>query len=631
MTVVSDDKERTLKERQKASFKLSRREDQQCDLGQEVSENVLLKAKFFEGKDGRMGSIQLGLSQIGTQCKKTVMADFDSSDRRGSVKTAIYRLMANMKNRPPQMPAVGAPVESKRLGGTLVVREEEDDWDPTAAATQVSLVRFESTPPGAMVEVDGETVCPRTPCTKSVTAGKRRISYNLKDHVTRTETLDVSPPNARLSWTLEPNFGTLRFRVEDPKLGVILDGKPVKLRNGFLIDGRPLRSEEGYWVVDLSVGPHILNHKNRCYKDEMHQFELGRGDTETLVLAPKERLAALNVKSERASGDAIRGEVSVDSKRKGSTYQVQRFPICSKRIQVRSDGLGVWTLDLQRIPVKERSFLDIRAVLKGGRTTGTLADVSVKEGKAQASAKKQSALSVIGFTSSPTGASVFVDGRMVCSRTPCSQVVHRGQHDVRMVLQDYVESSARVKVDGDSTITRTMTPNFSEVTITSTPTGQNVYLDGRSIGRTPIKERRITAGNYLLGVGGDNWDNECFRKTQKSLRLKRGVPQVVNFEPKPVPSAVNISALNERGDDVVAELWADGSFIGRTPGVHKVPKCTKSIEVRHPDLAPATIADLGLKPERRSDWVVLAGSALIIGASSNKRTQLFASMVDLAV
>ncbi|MEC8024113.1 MAG: PEGA domain-containing protein, partial [Myxococcota bacterium] len=597
MSVVVAEAERArLRQLQKESFSAIRRDDQRCELGTEMSANVLLKVMRYDD------SMLLKLQEIGSKCQKSVIHGYSAKTATTDVRFAIKKLTRKLTQRPVKLPAYGGNAKAQ-LGGARVIRQT-DTWDPTKGRASKTVVNFVSEPPGAFVMVNGESInCPKTPCKRAVAARPSKVSFSLTDYETTVVSADLSgQPEVRA--TLVPTFGTLNLSVNPRSLPIFLDGQPLPLKSGTL-------------ARRLSLGQHILEHKDRCYTPEIHEFEVKSGETIDLDLSPNPHVAALEIESIDERSDALRAKVLADGAEVGNTYDLLKIPICTKEVQVLASDGRSWFVNLPPGKVQPKSQINATATLSRKTTRGRVSELKFTAA-AQVSASPNAAaraLALVQFASQPPGATVFIDGQLACNSTPCSRPLIRGPHHVKMVLQDYVSWTSPIQVDKDDLVNRPLTPDFATVSVKTTPPGLPVRIDGDVVGNSPILDRRVAATAHVVEVGSADGRTSCFQLAKANLELKRGDDKTVNLNPEAVPSAIEIIARDEQQNDVIAEVWADGDFIGQTPNVHRLPKCTQWVEVRHPELASTTVDNLDLQPKAVSKYsVTLKGSALKVSS-----------------
>ncbi|HIA01655.1 MAG TPA: redoxin domain-containing protein, partial [Myxococcales bacterium] len=83
--VVSDKERKALSARAAKTHNLGRTEKQRCELGRDISENMILQADIYSPKRG-MGSLSLSLQQITQKCATTVVEDFSDGSLTVSVQ-----------------------------------------------------------------------------------------------------------------------------------------------------------------------------------------------------------------------------------------------------------------------------------------------------------------------------------------------------------------------------------------------------------------------------------------------------------------------------------------------------------------------------------------------------------------
>ncbi len=111
----------------------------------------------------------------------------------------------------------------------------------------------------------------------------------------------------------------------------------------------------------------------------------------------------------------------------------------------------------------------------------------------------EAAFGTISFTSSPSGAAVYLDGSFV-GYTPMTFGTTPGNHDVRIEADGYDAFTSRVNVRAGAT--QNVNANLNRVqragtiAFNSAPSGAEVYVDGRYVGTTPTGAIRFDEGRY---------------------------------------------------------------------------------------------------------------------------------------
>lgn len=182
---------------------------------------------------------------------------------------------------------------------------------------------------------------------------------------------------------------------------------------------------------------------------------------------------------------------------------------------------------------------------------------------------------IVKFESTPSEAVVMVDGAILCQKTPCSKMLAQGKHEITIQKENYLPQTKVYEIKKGTVVTVTLDPNFGYLEVTTSPSGVEVLLDGKAIGKAPIAQREINPGPHQVEV-----HDPCFYQTGEKFILKRGETKTIRLELKEREAGVTVTAEDGAGNDVDAEIVVDGKSIGRTPGTYKVPLCSKEIEVR---------------------------------------------------
>ncbi len=201
-------------------------------------------------------------------------------------------------------------------------------------------VTFESQPAGALVEVDGATLCQATPCSRRVAAGAHGVAMKLDRYRTGTAQIKVKR-GARVALTLQPMFGWIAVQTEPSGLAVTLDGKPAGTTP---LDG-----------VEMDPGEHEVALGDGCWRQATQRVQAKAGEKLAVKLTGTPRLSRLRVNAEDARGDAVDGTVFVDGHRAGETGETLKVRLCTKEVVVRvADGRswsGAPHLDEQAVAV----------------------------------------------------------------------------------------------------------------------------------------------------------------------------------------------------------------------------------------------------------------------------------------
>ncbi len=133
------------------------------------------------------------------------------------------------------------------------------------------------------------------------------------------------------------------------------------------------------------------------------------------------------------------------------------------------------------------SDYDTTAVVTAGATTSVTCSMSQSNGN-------------ISIFSSPIGAESLVDGASKGSAPVTIQNVPPGSHAVKCKLSGYsdYDITANVTAGATSSITCSMSQSTGNISISSSPTGAEVLVDGASKGSAPVTVPNVPPGSHAV-------------------------------------------------------------------------------------------------------------------------------------
>ncbi|WP_027881213.1 PEGA domain-containing protein [Meiothermus rufus] len=163
----------------------------------------------------------------------------------------------------------------------------------------------------------------------------------------------------------------------------------------------------------------------------------------------------------------------------------------------------------------------------------------------------------LSVNSTPSGAQVLLEGRVV-GNTPLNLVLRPGRVDLELRLGGYQNFRTTVQIrPGETTVVNaTLAPAVQNglLQISSSPSGAQVFLNGRGVGNTPLS-LSVPPGRYELELRLEGYQN--FRTT------------VVVGNGQTVPVSANLQALRgslEVFTNVEARIFLDGREVGQSRG-----------------------------------------------------------------
>jgi hypothetical protein len=177
--------------------------------------------------------------------------------------------------------------------------------------------------------------------------------------------------------------------------------------------------------------------------------------------------------------------------------------------------------------------------------------------------------------SSPSNASIYVDG-IYKGETPLdvSGVYPPGRYPITLQKDGYIawHTSGVVEAGKQTQISATLTPLLSTLTVTSTPAGAAIYLDGAPEGKTPATFESIMAGEHslrLVLIGYDDWTTDVELLANQPITVAAKLDKRVT----PYTGTLTVQSSPSRAD-----VEIDGALRGQTPitltdlppGIHTV-------------------------------------------------------------
>lgn len=182
---------------------------------------------------------------------------------------------------------------------------------------------------------------------------------------------------------------------------------------------------------------------------------------------------------------------------------------------------------------------------------------------------------IVRFKSSPSGATVLVNGVLVCPSTPCSKRVPLGMQTVTVQRERYKPYQQDVLLRSKGDHFAALIKDYATLTINA-PTGVIVYIDDEKLGKIPIREAEIDKGQRTIKV-----IDPCFVGQVYEYTAVPGKEELIREYPVRERTAGVDVNVQKQGDDVSAKIYVDGDLIGESPLETKLPICSKKLEVKY--------------------------------------------------
>ncbi len=165
---------------------------------------------------------------------------------------------------------------------------------------------------------------------------------------------------------------------------------------------------------------------------------------------------------------------------------------------------------------------------------------------------------LVSIDSTPTGASVQIDGEPA-GQTPLQDLpVEAGKHSLQVVTDRYLPLELELEVTGRNIpqqLTLELAPAWAEVAIDSLPQGASILVDGEALGTTPARLELIGGERQLI------LQLASYADVQQVLVIEPGQPlQLEAIVLKPAAGMLELASIPSS-----ANVTLDGEFQGQTP------------------------------------------------------------------
>jgi hypothetical protein len=380
-------------------------------------------------------------------------------------------------------------------------------------------ITFSTTPSGANIYIDNVLQTPVTPATiTSVSAGTHTYILRLSGYSDATGTVTVTVgQTANVTVTLIPITGSISFSSTPSGASIYLDGTLVALTPAT--------------ITGVSTGSHSYILRLTGYNDATGTVTVVAGQTATVsvTLTPVVTTGSISFTSTPSGAD-----IYLDG-----TLQTLKTPATITSV---SAGNHSYTLRLT-------GYNDATGTVTV--TSGQTATISVTLVSTPGS---------ISFSSTPSGASIYLDGTLVALTPATITGVSAGSHTYILRLTGYNDATGTVTVTSGqtATISVTLTPvvTTGSISFASTPSGADIYLDGTlQTAKTPATITSVSTGShsYILRLSG-------YSDATGTVTVTSGQTTTISVTLVSTPGSISFSSTPSG-----ASIYLDGTLVALTP------------------------------------------------------------------
>ena len=380
---------RRMTDQSKESYKECYDEKCQIELGRELAANKMITAKVI--KLGDSCTVTAALYDLRTQATD-ITATADGKCLPAQLKVSLDKVAAKLRAWSPKRRVVRDSFEEGRIG------ERVKRLD--AMGGQEIITEFLSTPPGAVVIVDGSLACEATPCSRKFAEGAHEVSMQKKRYLGHTEQV-VFAKGSDVAWELEPTFGQLAVNSDPAGIQVLIDGEKV--------GKTPLRD------YALDPGNHEVLVTSPCHYDQGEKISIVARQKRSLEVTLEPKLGGLNVNAKDETGNDVEAELFVDGQQVGEAPGRIQISVCARRLVANAAGGRGVEIELQ-VEEGEWRNLNLELVKGGARSASRRSNKKGSKNGGQVT-KKEKKPFTITIRAAPTFSYSYVAGLKAMAAT----------------------------------------------------------------------------------------------------------------------------------------------------------------------------------------------------------------------
>ncbi len=389
----------------------------------------------------------------------------------------------------------------------------------TDIAAQKQWLTIKTDPPGATVYLNEEIQSKLTPFGKKLDLG--RYSYRIEYAEYHNEAGFVeltADKKAQLEIELQPAFGQLHVNSQ-PEEGAVV-----------VIDGKPTGKQTPCTIEHIPSGTHTLRLMKDMYAVSEQDFDINDGQTTTLNINLNADFGQIKVKGEEV-------DIYIDGEYKAKNTWSGRISPGIHRLEGK----------------KEKHYSDVQSFEIAAGDDKSLALTPIAR------------TGNIDIMSTPMDARISIDGKDYGLTPNTVNKLIIGNHNLQLSKEGFGTINKTISIaEGETLEINEELPSGKEITISSTPSGATLNIDGQSYGTTPWTGTLAFGSHDIKLVNGKKTVNQQISISQNgksSFSYDVRVGKKISINSTPSGATLNI----------------DGQSYGTTPwrgtlafGVHDI-------------------------------------------------------------
>jgi hypothetical protein len=360
-------------------------------------------------------------------------------------------------------------------------------------------VRIDSAPQQAAVYLDDERygIVGYTPYSGSLQKGEWTVILKKDGYEVGRKIINVTRKSS-----VQETFIAMTKKNDPAVLDVRSDADPAAAGAQVWVDGQQVGTIPVQ--VNVGAGRHLVEIKKPDHDTFSSWIEVKEGERTTInPMLKGQARGSILVNADVPDAEVVLDGKALDDKTPTLVSNVLEGPHV---LEVRKPPAAPWK---QSVEVVRNQTLKVTAQLKGG-------DKPVVDAPALGDGS-------IRVVSAEPEAMVYIDGEKL-GTAPQEKKVSSGEHIVVVEKKGFARFQTKVTVSGGGT--ESVTARLEMVggaRFVSTPSGAQVFVDGKLVGVTPMTDERIAVGAHVVTVkkkGFNDWEGP--------LNVEVGQPGVVN-------------------------------------------------------------------------------------------------------
>ena len=277
-------------------------------------------------------------------------------------------------------------------------------------------------------------------------------------------------------------------------------------------------------VTGLLPGNHLISISKEGYNDSRQSVSLSSGQRDVVDVSLEPLQGLVLITSEPPQAD-----VQVDGVFKGKTpLLINDFPLGEHNVQVAAEGHNAKQISVtatDRRPQRHQVELDSDS----GR---------------------------VSFSSTPGGATVFIDGRNSGVTPVTVSRIAQGAHEVEYKLEGYQDYRDSLTISSGMVdrMSAVLTPLPGGLSITTIPNGARIYINNEFRGQAPLDITELAVGEYRVRA-----ESEGYEPDARSLTVNNG--QVTREEFRFIKNSGSLHIITVPAG---VQVFVDGEAAGVT-------------------------------------------------------------------